>query len=188
MNMSPEELRTILDNNPSLLARNKTLATKIIKNKNIDVFSSVPLDKNDTKSKKAKGAKYKNEKVYVYSDGFVSTEKDLNLHGEITAKYDSIKEYKRYGELRLLEKAGQISELQRQVKLVIQEAFVYRNEHISEISYIADFVYIRNDETVVEDVKGISRETGKCITSTKDFKLKWKLLKAKYPEKVFEIF
>lgn len=107
--------------------------------------------------------------------------------------FDSQKEYKRYCELLLLEKAGEITNLQRQVKFVLIPA-QYEPDIIGkrggrkkgklierECSYIADFVYekriYRPDafeevystrlKTVVEDVKGVR---------TKDYIIKRKLM------------
>ena len=55
-----------------------------------------------TELKRAKKAKYLNRKV--------------TINGEI---FDSQKEYKRFCELSLLEKAGAITDLQRQVKFML---------------------------------------------------------------------
>ena len=59
-------------------------------------------------------------------------------------RFDSAKEARRYGELKLLQMAGKISqlELQPRYRLVIEE------------TYVADFRYLENGETVIEDVKG----------------------------------
>jgi hypothetical protein len=59
-------------------------------------------------------------------------------------RFPSKKEAKRYLELKILEKAGRISELRLQVryKLVIDTV------------YVADFVYREKGEEIVEDVKG----------------------------------
>ena len=78
----------------------------------------------------------------------------------------SKKEAKRFQELLLLEKAGAIQNLQRQVKFVLIPA--QREPDIvgkmggrkpgkiieRECSYIADFVYQEDGKTVVEDTKG----------------------------------
>ena len=175
MNISPEELNLMLASNPALLEKNPGLAKKL----------GLTKQDNKTGEKQKKDPKYLNKKVYVYEDGFASFDGKSNDHGRLVEKYDSLKEYRRYNELKLLERAGEISDLQRQVKFVIQPAFQYRNERINEIAYIADHVYSRKDgETVVEDVKGVDKN-GKEVTATKDFKLKWKLLKAKYPQYLF---
>ena len=93
--------------------------------------------------------------------------------------FDSLKEYRRYCELVLLEKAGQVTELQRQVKFVLipaqrepdsigKRGGVIKGKLIEkECAYIADFVYKENGKTVVEDTKGFK---------TKDYILKRKML------------
>ena len=83
--------------------------------------------------------------------------------------FDSKKEAKRYQELLLLERAGEISNLQRQVKYVLIPAQKDGNGKLleREVSYIADFVYTENGKTVVEDAKGVR---------TKDFIIKRKLM------------
>lgn len=80
--------------------------------------------------------------------------------------FDSKKEYKRYCELLLLERAGEITELRRQVKCVLipsqyEPDIIGKNGNRKrgklierEISYIADFVYVQNGKLVVEDTKG----------------------------------
>lgn len=68
-------------------------------------------------------------------------------------KFDSLKERNRYAELQLLQKAGEISELQRQVKFELQPAFYHAGHKIRPIIYVCDFVYKENDKQVIEDVK-----------------------------------
>lgn len=81
--------------------------------------------------------------------------------------FDSVKEYKRFVELSLLEKAGKITDLRRQVKYVLIPAQYEpdikgkRGGHQKgrlierECSYYADFVYCNNEgRVVVEDTKG----------------------------------
>jgi hypothetical protein len=72
-------------------------------------------------------------------------------------EFDSMKEYNRWGQLKLLQRAGKISGLQRQVKFQLLP--VQRDEHGKLISharsYIADFVYFDDKgNRVVEDCKG----------------------------------
>jgi hypothetical protein len=80
--------------------------------------------------------------------------------------FDSVKEYHRWGCLRLLERAGKISNLQRQVKYVLVPAQRDQNGKLieREVSYYADFVYIDNAKgtVVVEDVKGVRTDLYKC--------------------------
>ena len=89
-------------------------------------------------------------------------------------EFDSKREAKRYAELKLLLRAGKISDLRLQVcyELIptayedIPTGEIYkRGEHKGEpkmkrvciehgVDYIADFVYTENGKTVVEDAKG----------------------------------
>ena len=96
-------------------------------------------------------AKYRNTKVFV--DGHT---------------FDSKKEAKRYYELRLLEKAGEISNLQLQVKFVLIPSQRIDGKLVErECAYKADFVYQEKGETVIEDTKGFK---------TKDYVIKRKLM------------
>jgi len=134
-----------------------------------------------------KKPKYRNVKVYVYEDGYVSHEPVQN-HGGLADRFDSIKEYNRYRELVLLEKAGIISNLQKQVPMVIQEAFIDNDgKKQRAIIYKADFIYIKDGEEVVEDVKGYDMKKQKFIC-TRAFMQKWKMLKALYPNKKFRLY
>lgn len=89
--------------------------------------------------------------------------KRIYIDGET---FDSRKEYNRYCELKLLEKAGEISNLERQVEYELIPAQYERawDKRKSEYKkgkclerkccYIADFRYKENGKVVVEDVKG----------------------------------
>lgn len=78
-------------------------------------------------------------------------------------EFDSVKEARRYMELKLLERAGEISNLQRQVKYEL----IPKCGKERSVTYIADFVYREKGNTVVEDVKG---------ARTKEYILKRKLM------------
>lgn len=81
--------------------------------------------------------------------------------------FDSKRECRRYKELEILQQIGAISELRTQVKFVLIPAqreadtvgkrggIIKGNLIEREVSYIADFVYVENDKTVVEDAKGM---------------------------------
>jgi hypothetical protein len=86
--------------------------------------------------------------------------------------FDSKREAGRWVELRLLERAGRISGLRRQVRfpLTVNGQLV--------ATYVADFVFEENGETVVEDAKGV------C---TRDYLLKRKLMKAVHGVEVREV-
>lgn len=92
-------------------------------------------------------SKYKNIKT-VTSDGI---------------RHDSIKEANRWCELKWLERAGKIQDLQRQVKFLL----IPKQDGERAVYYVADFVYIENGQKVVEDAKG-------CRTDV--YKLKKKMM------------
>lgn len=103
--------------------------------------------------------KYKNKKTMV--DGIA---------------FDSMLEARRYKELKLLEKAGEISNLKLQPKYVIIPTVRYKNNTYRVTKYIADFEYISNDgQIVVEDTKGFETDV---------YKLKRKLFLLKYGDKL----
>lgn len=72
-------------------------------------------------------------------------------------KHDSIKEAKRWCELKLLERAGVVTDLQRQVKFLL----IPKQEGERAVYYVADFVYTENGKKVVEDAKGCRTEVYK---------------------------
>lgn len=87
--------------------------------------------------------------------------------------FDSRKEAKRYTELKLLERANEIKDLELQPSFLLQESFRKNNKTHRKIEYIADFKYfdIRKDKWIVEDVKGMKTDV---------YKLKKKLFEYKY--------
>ena len=78
-------------------------------------------------------------------------------------KHDSQKEANRWCELKLLERAGKISGLQRQVKFEL----IPKQDCERAVVYVADFMYIEDNKLVVEDVKG---------KRTKEYIIKRKLM------------
>ena len=90
--------------------------------------------------------------------------------------HDSIKEANRWCELKLLQRAGKIQHLQRQVKY----ALIPKQQGEREVSYIADFVYhiAEDGKLVVEDVKG---------KKTKEYVIKRKLMMWIHGIKIKEI-
>lgn len=102
-----------------------------------------------------------------------------------TGGYDSAKERRRAFELRLLEKRGEISDLCEQVKhelIPAQYAVVDGKKKCIEraVSYYADFQYVKDGVTVVEDTKS-------PITRTKDYVIKRKLMLYIHGIKIREI-
>lgn len=70
-------------------------------------------------------------------------------------KFDSIKEASRYAELKLMEKAGEIKDLELQKRFLLLPAFTDKTgtKHRA-VTYVADFVYKdKTGEEVIEDVK-----------------------------------
>ena len=68
-------------------------------------------------------------------------------------RFDSLKELNRYEQLKLMEKAGEIKNLERQKKYVLQPSFKFLGKTIREIGYVADYVYEKDGKLVVEDCK-----------------------------------
>lgn len=102
--------------------------------------------------------KYRNNKTLI--DGIV---------------FDSRLEAQRWCELKILERAGEITDLQRQVHFELQPSFRKNGKTIRKIEYVADFVY-RDRKTgrmIIEDTKGMK---------TAVYKLKKKMFEYKYPE------
>lgn len=82
--------------------------------------------------------------------------------------FDSVKEYRRWCELKLLERAGKIRELQRQVKFELIPSQRIKGKVVERAcSYVADFAYYDGNNHVVEDTKGFK---------TKDYIIKRKLM------------
>lgn len=102
--------------------------------------------------------------------------------------FDSRKEARRYTELKLLERTGKITDLQRQVKFKLIPAQYAKSEEVytrgpkkgqhkqgkcieQPVNYIADFVYVENGRKIIEDTKGVR---------TKDYIIKRKLVRWMY--------
>jgi hypothetical protein len=95
--------------------------------------------------------------------------------------FQSKHEADRWSELQLEERAGAITDLDRQRPFAI----VVNRIHVCD--YVADFVYRRNGREVVEDAKA-KAETAKArrATRTESYRLKKKLMRAVYGIKVLE--
>ena len=105
-------------------------------------------------------------------------------HNRKTKGFDSAKEWRRNQELEIMQRAGEISELNRQVPFVLMPSYTISDETtkqgfrtVREIRYIADFTYIKNGKRIIEDVKGVQTEV---------FKIKRKLLERKIALGVIE--
>lgn len=72
-------------------------------------------------------------------------------------------EMKRYLQLKLLVRAGEISDLSCQPRFLLQEGFDRNGTHYKPIYYVADFLYYdkKLKRKVAEDVKGAKTEVFK---------------------------
>lgn len=103
-------------------------------------------------------SKYKNKKIFI--DGIT---------------FDSQLEANRYCELKLLYKAGEISQLRLQPEFELIPAFKKNGKSFRKTIYKADFMYLdnRSGKYIVEDTKGFKTDV---------YKLKRKLFEFKYPD------
>ncbi len=102
-----------------------------------------------------KKSKYRNQKVTI--DGIV---------------FDSKRESARYIELRMLLKAGAISDLKCQVPYELNPGGTH------SLKYIADFEYILDGKLITEDVKGYR---------TREYKKKAKLMREVHGIEIREV-
>lgn len=105
--------------------------------------------------------------------------------------FDSLKEYRRYRDLKLMQRSGLISDLHLQVPFELVPA-VYDEVEVQlktkvkmekkcvqrSIRYIADFVYMKDGKMIVEDTKGFR---------TKEYELKKKMMRALLGVEIKEI-
>lgn len=93
-------------------------------------------------------------------------------------RFDSKREANRWFELRMLERAGKIEKLKRQVKYLLIPSQYRDGKCIErECSYLADFVYVKDGHLVVEDCKGFR---------TPEYKIKRKLMLQLYDIRLVE--
>lgn len=86
--------------------------------------------------------------------------------------FDSQREYKHWMELKIRERAGEISRLER------QKEFVIEHNGVRITKYVADFIYFENGQRVVADSKGFRTDV---------YRLKAKLMKAFYNIEIREM-
>ena len=100
-------------------------------------------------------------------------------------KFHSRKEARRYQELALMQRAGRIYDLQRQVRYLLIPAQYDDEGNCLEYScnYVADFVYKKpGRDLVVEDVKGYRKGQAYAL-----FAVKRKLMLERYGIRVQEV-
>lgn len=105
------------------------------------------------------------------------------FNANMDSKRRSAKERRRAWELKMLERAGQIQDLQEQVHFTIIPAQYDKHHKLIEkkAEYIADFCYWENGRFVVEDVKGY-----KGGTAWQLYVLKRKLMLERYGYRIKE--
>ena len=91
-------------------------------------------------------------------------------------KFDSKLEFRRWRELKLLERAGVITELKRQVRIPL----IPQSKYGREIAYVADFSYREDEKIVIEDTKSEA-------TKTPLYRLKKRLVAEKYGIEIKEV-
>ena len=110
----------------------------------------------------AKTPKYRNKKTVV--DGIT---------------FDSIREARHWSRLKLLEKAGEITKLRRQVSFDIIPAVTLDGRRRPATRYVCDFVYFDADgNQVVADANGCK---------TPEYQMKRKAMKAFHDIEVLEL-
>lgn len=107
----------------------------------------------------------------------------MNKYNAVRTEVDGILfhskgEARRYGELKMLERAGEISDLELQPEFVLLDGFVRDGKRIQAIKYRADFKYVEDGVVVIEDFKG---------KETAEFRIKRKLFLNRYPEYEFRV-
>ena len=95
-------------------------------------------------------------------------------------KFDSIKEANYYNQLRLLQRAGLIRDLELQKTFILQPSFKLNNKTRRNITYKADFTYFSNEDDKIHviDVKGFKTDV---------YNIKKKMFEYKYGIEIEEI-
>ncbi len=93
--------------------------------------------------------------------------------------FDSVKEYRRWIDLSLLERAGKITNLQCQVPFELIPSQRVDGKVVERAcKYVADFVYEKDGQKIVEDTKGFK---------TKDYIIKRKLMLRVHGIRIHEV-
>lgn len=147
------------------LARERTAAqsktASAASEKSAEAFRQISRDMNANRQEKKSESKYYNQKTKVMG-----------------REFDSRHEAERYMQLRSMEQNGIISDLRCQVPYELVQSQRVCGKMIRASYYIADFVYNRDGEEVVEDAKGVK---------TAVYQLKKKLMAVNYGILVQEV-
>lgn len=94
-------------------------------------------------------------------------------------KFDSMREARRYQELKLLERGKAIKDLELQPEFVILKTHKdIEGKTVRGIKYVADFAYWQDGQYVIEDAKGMKTDV---------YKLKKKLVEYIHQIKITEV-
>ena len=116
--------------------------------------------------------------------GSVDAKVHLNKHRAVKREYkgmvfDSLRELKRWKELELMQRDGEINALERQCVFVLAPSVVLGGRKKPPIRYVADFAYWKNGELIVEDAKSPH------LRRNQVFRIKMHLLKIEHGIEVF---
>lgn len=101
----------------------------------------------------------------------MSFQRQTKYHNRPGGGFDSRKEARRWQELCLLQRAGKITDLRRQVPFELIPAQYADGKCVERaVKYVADFVYTENRKVIVEDVKS------EATRKNKDYIIKRKLM------------
>ena len=96
-------------------------------------------------------------------------------------RFDSRKEARRFDELMILLRRGDIRDLKLQPQFTLQEAYTTpEGKRVRAIRYQADFSYVTDGGLVVEDVKSKA-------TKTREYAIKKKLLLERFGIEIVEV-
>lgn len=104
----------------------------------------------------SRGARMHAKPCVVDDEGNIYPKEQAEVFKIAGVFFHSLKEARRWTVLRQLAKAGRISDLRRQVRFHLNATAPDRTNHAVGV-YTADFVYVEDGQTVVEDVKGQAR-------------------------------
>ena len=113
-----------------------------------------------------------------YRTGNKYGNRKITVDGE---RFDSAHEAQRWRELIILQNAGMISDLQRQVSFELIPSQILDGKVVERpVKYIADFMYMQDGEQVVEDAKSPA-------TRTKEYIIKRKLMLWEFGRQIVEV-
>lgn len=98
----------------------------------------------------------------------------VNAEGRI---FDSRAEYRHWLILRAQEEVGEITGLIHQCKIILLDGFAYRGQKVQQISYKADFTFVKDGVCHIQDLKSVA------TTKTEAFRIRWRLLLWMYKDR-----